>query len=75
MVVRLANGPIQIILRIDRTYTMKDGTKAIYHAMSGHAFCFLLFQKDGLEYHLGIRRQTGQKIGVQDFMKIVQSME
>lgn len=75
MVVRPANGPIPIIPRIDRTYTMKDGTKAIYRTMSGHTFHFLLFQKNGLEYHLGIRKQTGHKIGIQDLLKIGQSME
>lgn len=75
MVVRPANGPIQIIPRVDRTYTMKDGIKIIYRAMSGNAFCFVLFQKNGLEYHLGIRRQAGRKMVVQDFVEIVQSME
>lgn len=75
MVVRPANGPIQMIPRIDRTYTMKDGTKAIYRVMSDHSFCFFLFQKNGLEYHLGIDRQGEQKVQVRDFMEIVQSME
>ncbi|KZE63285.1 hypothetical protein AWM68_15950 [Fictibacillus phosphorivorans] len=57
----------------DEIYHLKDGTKAIYRSNYGIAYV-LEFQKNGVEYFIGIGKSTDKTITVNNLMEIAESI-
>lgn len=58
-----------------RTYTLKDGSKAVYGTTpSTHLFSLLVFERDGWQYILSVDRRVEASVPAEVFVKIAESV-
>ena len=56
--------------KIDKTFKLKDGTKAIYSTKMASGFNLLAFEKDNWQYILNIDKKVSDKVTAKILVEI-----
>ncbi|RSK28508.1 hypothetical protein EJF36_17440 [Bacillus sp. HMF5848] len=59
---------------IDQTFTLKDGSKAIYSTKKAKGFNLLIFEKDGWQYILNINKDVSDQNTPENLVEIANSV-